>query len=198
MKPITPVAGTGAVAPITDKFVPEKHGPHGFDVASIVLFPKRIQLAILEQGSTARQIMRYGITYKEKYLVYIKAFCDIGADTKLFPKKCSTCGREYSNFPRYIQNTAPVSHGLEPYTDSLDSLHTMQYRNCRCGSTLCINLTEEHFPLLESFWEMLGKESKESNRKIREVVLEFREQCNTYIAENCSSVSDADACCRGI
>ncbi|MBI5250456.1 MAG: hypothetical protein HY912_13265 [Desulfomonile tiedjei] len=135
-------------------------------------------------------ILRARIRYNEKYLKYIKAFCEIGIDSRLFPKKCSTCGREYGSFPEYIHETLPLAHGLEPYTDSLDALHTMQYRNCRCGSTLCINLTEDHYPLLESFWEMLGKESKESGRPIRDVVLEFREQCNAYITENC--VSDAE------
>ncbi len=134
--------------------------------------------------------MKPRINFNEKYLKYIKEFCAIGADTRLFPKKCSTCGCEYSSFPDYIHGTFPVAHGLEPYIDPLDALHTMQYRNCRCGSTLCINLTEEHYPLLESFWEMLGKESKETKRPIREVVLEFREQCNAYIADRCDSNSE--------
>lgn len=130
-------------------------------------------------------ILRRKPEYKEKYVKYIKAFCEIGKGTSLFPKKCSTCRREYTSFPEYIQDTFPVAHGLEPYTDSLDALHTMQYRNCRCGTTLCINFTDEHYPLLENFWEMLGKESKESGRPIREVVMEFREQCNRYMEEGC-------------
>ncbi len=121
--------------------------------------------------------------YDEKFLKYIKAFTGIGKNSRLFPKKCATCGRTYASFPEYIQETLPVAHGLEPYKDSGDALHTMQYRNCRCGSTLCINLTEDDYPLLESFWEMLGKESKERGKPIREIVLEFREQCNRFMEE---------------
>ncbi|MBI5568802.1 MAG: hypothetical protein HY914_02555 [Desulfomonile tiedjei] len=121
--------------------------------------------------------------YNANFLKYIKAFADVGKHSRLFPKKCRTCGHEYADFPQYIQDTLPVGHGLEPYKDSGDALHTMQYRNCRCGSTLSIDLTEDEYPLLESFWEMLGKESKERARPIREVVLEFREQCNRYMSE---------------
>jgi len=121
--------------------------------------------------------------YNKKFLKFIRAFAELGTDSRLFPKKCATCGREYSSFPDYIHRTFPVAHGLEPYKDSSDAIHTMQYRNCRCGSTLCINLTEDDFPLLESLWEMLGRESREQKRPVREIVLEFREECNRYLEE---------------
>jgi hypothetical protein len=123
------------------------------------------------------------VTYNKRFLEYIEAFTEVGKDTELFPKKCSTCGREYTSFPEYIHRTSPVAHGLEPYKDSEDMLHTMQYRNCRCGSTLCILLTQNEYPFLESLWEMLGLESKERSKPLREIVLEFREQCNQYIEE---------------
>jgi hypothetical protein len=122
--------------------------------------------------------------YNSKYLKYIEAFTHIGEDGRLFPKKCRTCGKEYKSFPDYIQRTNPVAHGLEPYTDSLDVLHTMQYRNCLCGSTLCINFTDDDYPLLESFWEMLGREAKEEGKPLREVVMEFREQCNLFMEQH--------------
>src|SRR5271157_3840937 len=37
--------------------------------------------------------------YNEKFLEFIKAFSNIGADTRLFPKTCHTCGRVYRSFP---------------------------------------------------------------------------------------------------
>lgn len=101
----------------------------------------------------------------------------------MFPKKCRTCGREYCSFPEYIHQTLPVAHGLEPYTDSLEEIQTMQYRNCRCGSTLAINLTRESYPLLGSFWEMIAGEAERTGRPSRDIVMEFREQCNRYIIE---------------
>jgi hypothetical protein len=121
--------------------------------------------------------------YNEKYLEFIKAFAEIGQDSGLFPKTCRTCGNVYKSFPDYINRTSPVAHGLEPYTDSMDVLRTMQYRNCRCGSTLSINFTSDTFPLLERFWEMMGKQSKETGKPVREIVLEFREQCNRFMLE---------------
>jgi hypothetical protein len=130
------------------------------------------------------QKMNSATKYNEKFLKFIEAFMEIGTHTKIFPKKCSTCGRVFASFPEYIHGTEPLGHGLEPYKDSVDVLHTMQYRNCRCGTTLALRLTRADYPLLESFWEMIGKESKERNRPVREIVLEFREQCNLYIHEH--------------
>jgi hypothetical protein len=60
----------------------------------------------------------------------------------------------------------------------------MQYRNCTCGSTLVINFTKDEYPLLDRFWEMMGKEAKERGKPLWEVVSEFREQCNRYIMEH--------------
>jgi hypothetical protein len=122
-------------------------------------------------------------TINPKFLEFIRAFAQMGKDTSLFPKRCRTCGKEYCSFPEYIHRTLPVAHGLEPYTDSLDELTTMQYRNCLCGSTLAINLTKESYPLLESFWEMINSEAESAGRAKKEVVLEFREECNRYIIE---------------
>jgi hypothetical protein len=130
--------------------------------------------------------------YNEKFLAFIKAFSNIGADTRLFPKTCHTCGRVYRNFPEYIHNTQPTAHCLEEYGSAVDASFTMQYRNCRCGSTLTIAFTKEIYPLLDRFWEMLGRESKETGKPLREVVTEFREQCNRYVIEH-EEVSGSDA-----
>lgn len=122
-------------------------------------------------------------SYNDAFLEFIKAFAQIGKDSRIFPKKCRACGAVYGNFADYIHNTNPVGHGLEPYLDNLDVPRTLQYRNCRCGTTLTISFTKETYPLIERFWEMIGKESKKSGKPVREVVSEFREQCNRYIKE---------------
>lgn len=119
--------------------------------------------------------------YSERFLEYIQAFAEIGKDSGIFPKTCHTCGVTYESFPDYIHRTSPLGHGLEPYTNSLDVLSTMQYRNCLCGSTLAITFTKKNYPMLERFWEMLGKESKATGKPLWDVVGEFREQCNRYI-----------------
>ena len=121
--------------------------------------------------------------YKPRFFEFIALFARIGKDSRLFPKKCRTCGKEYKSFPEYIHGTEPVGDGLKDYSDTLDLPRTMQYRNCSCGSTLTIMFTKDVYPLLDKFWEMLGKESKESGRPVREVISEFREQCRRYIIE---------------
>ena len=37
--------------------------------------------------------------------------------------------------------------------------------------------------MLDRFWEMIGKESKQTGKPVQEVVTEFREQCNRYVVE---------------
>ncbi len=146
--------------------------------------PERIEDASFGKDKAAN--------YNEKFLAFIKAFANIGADTRLFPKICHTCGKVYRSFPEYIHNTEPTAHCLEEYGSAVDASFTMQYRNCRCGSTLTIAFTKEIYPLLDRFWEMLGRESKETGKPLREVVTEFREQCNRYVIEH-EEVSGRDA-----
>jgi hypothetical protein len=124
-----------------------------------------------------------GFKYNEKFLEFIKLFGRIGSDSRIFPKTCRTCGRVYNSFPEYIRDTSPKAHSLEEYGDTLDPNLTMQYRNCTCGSTLVIPFTKETYPLLDKFWKMLGREAKETGKPLREVVMEFREQCNRYVIE---------------
>jgi hypothetical protein len=121
--------------------------------------------------------------YNNRFLKFIKLFALIGKDSRIFPKKCRACGKEYQSFPEYINATSPVEHCLEDYRETADTFGTMQYRNCACGSTLVINFAKHEYPLLDGFWEMIGKESKEEERPVREIVSEFREQCNRYITE---------------
>ncbi len=121
--------------------------------------------------------------YNPKFLKYIELFVKVGADSRIFPKKCATCGQVFRNFPEYIHRTEAVSEGLADYSGVLDLPRTMQYRNCSCGSTLTILFTKEVYPLLDKFWEMLGMEAKETSRPLVEVVTEFRQQCNRYIHE---------------
>ncbi len=121
--------------------------------------------------------------YNPKFLKFIELFAQIGADSRIFPKKCATCGKVFKNFPEYIHFTEPVSEGLADYSGAMDLPKTMQYRNCSCGSTLTILFTKEVYPLLDKFWEMLGSEARETNRPVVEVVTEFRTQCNRFIQE---------------
>lgn len=133
--------------------------------------------------SEIRQVAIIRSRYNPKFLKYIELFVKVGADSRIFPKKCATCGQVYRNFPEYIHRTEAVSEGLADYSGVLDLPRTMQYRNCSCGSTLTILFTKDVYPMLDKFWEMLGMEARETNRPQVEVVKEFRQQCNRYIHE---------------
>jgi hypothetical protein len=125
-----------------------------------------------------------GFKYNERFLEFIKLFAKIGSDSRIFPKTCHTCGTVYRSFPEYIHNTSPTAHCLEEYGNAVDANFTMQYRNCQCGSTLTIAFTKKTYPLLDRFWEMIGKESKQTGKPVQEVVTEFREQCNRYVVDH--------------
>ena len=122
--------------------------------------------------------------YNERFIEFIKLFALIGKDSRIFPKKCKSCGKVFQSFPEYIHATSPVQHCLEDYREDSDDFGTMQYRNCLCGTTLLINFTRDVYPLLDSFWEMVGREAREREMPVREIVSEFREQCNKYIMEH--------------
>jgi hypothetical protein len=161
----------------------------------ILQFPLKINLGdrvrgrskkrfkVIEERQVEGQLKKSGFNYNERFLEFIKLFAQIGADSRIFPKTCHTCGRVYRSFPEYIHNTSPIAHCLEEYGTAMDANFTMQYRNCDCGSTLTIVFTKKTYPLLDRFWEMIGKESKATGRPLREVVTEFREQCNRYVVE---------------
>ncbi len=121
--------------------------------------------------------------YNRRFMEFIEIFARLGEDTRLFPKKCRSCGKAYQSFPEYIHGTSAVQHCLEDYRDVSSGLGTMQYRNCSCGTTLTISFSQDDYPMLDRFWEMIGREAKKSSRPVQEVVSEFREQCNRYIVE---------------
>jgi hypothetical protein len=133
-----------------------------------------------------------GFQYNERFFEFIKLFALIGADSRIFPKTCQTCGRVYSSFPEYLQKTSAAAHGLEEYDISLDPNFTMQYRHCVCGSTLTIAFTKATYPVLDKFWEMLGAEAKRTGKPLREIVAEFRDQCNHYVIEQENSENSSD------
>ena len=130
--------------------------------------------------------------YEPRFLEFIRLFATIGKDGNLFPKVCNTCGIEYESFSEYLHNTTPVGHALEDCTNVMDVPYTMQYRNCPCGSTLVLVLTDETFPVLERFWQTLKEVAEESGRPLKEVVNQFRDQCNQYVIDSYLAREEGD------
>jgi hypothetical protein len=124
-----------------------------------------------------------GTPYNKRFLPFITLFGRIGKDKRLFPKRCSACGAEYHSFAEFLQGTTPLRHGLEDVKSVMRAPYTMQYRNCACGTSLVLSLTEDIFPELDRFWDMLQREADETGKDLYEVVSAFRDQCNRYILE---------------
>ena len=63
--------------------------------------------------------------YNPRFLEFIELFARIGDDSRLFPKKCRTCGQEYKSFPDYIHGAESLANGLADYSDALDVARSM-------------------------------------------------------------------------
>lgn len=118
-----------------------------------------------------------------RFREFIELFARIGSDERIFPKKCNACGKMYRSFPEYIHATTPAGHALEDCTDVMQVPYAMQYRNCRCGTTLVLSITEETYPLIERFWNTLREIASEEKRPLAKVVSDFRDQCNRYVKD---------------
>lgn len=53
----------------------------------------------------------------------------------IFPKKCSSCGAEYSNYNDYLSKTSRLEND---HSARFDAIGLQDYRDCRCRSTLMI------------------------------------------------------------
>lgn len=59
---------------------------------------------------------------------------------KKFPKKCNTCEKIFNNREEYIKGTQKVSTPTSPGGSVLNNQGVLEFRNCKCGSTLLILL----------------------------------------------------------
>lgn len=55
-----------------------------------------------------------------------------------FPKKCNTCDTIYNNREEYINGTNQVTTPTSPGGSVLNNQGVLEFRNCKCGSTLLI------------------------------------------------------------
>jgi hypothetical protein len=100
--------------------------------------------------------------------------------TKLFPKACRVCGRNFHTLSEYVSETKPKSHVFEDCSEIMKMPFTMVYRHCTCGNTLVMTFTQENFPALDFFWSVLREEALRSERTLTSVVSEFSELCDRY------------------
>ena len=58
---------------------------------------------------------RKGFNYNPRFLEFIELFAKIGADSRIFPKKCGTCGalvQKLSRLHTFYGTSSPRTSGL--------------------------------------------------------------------------------------
>lgn len=122
--------------------------------------------------------------YNERFLQFLKLFSDIDTDENLFPRECRVCGTRFRNVGEYCQSTNPKGHCFEDCRNlSKSKPFMMLYRHCKCGNTLVLTITEQAFPHLNAFWQMLHDEASDSERLIKEVIAEFADQFDRFVLD---------------
>ncbi len=119
--------------------------------------------------------------YNKFFLEYMRLFTEAGNSEKLFPKQCAACKRKFRSLADYVGSTAPRRHSMEDCRSTMGRPFTMIYRQCGCGNTLVINVTEEAFAFLDSFWDMLTGEAQKQGKPLAEVVTDFVGQWERYV-----------------
>ena len=128
---------------------------------------------LLEKGTS--------FNYNESFLNYMRLFAEAGNSEKLFPKQCAACKRKFESLAHYIRSTASRRHSIEDCRSTMGRPFTMIYRQCGCGNTLVVNITEETFAFLDNFWEMLTSEAQRQGKHLTEVITDFVGQWELYL-----------------
>ncbi len=116
-----------------------------------------------------------------RFLEFMKLFGRVDAVAGLFPRECRVCRTMFASVEEYCGATSPKGHCFEDCRSFNATPVMMLYRHCTCGNTLVLTLTEEEFPGLDSFWQMLQDEAEESGRSVKEVAADFADQCDRYM-----------------
>lgn len=112
---------------------------------------------------------------------FIQKLSLINNHKNLFPKKCRTCGKDYENLYHYICDTEAKAQSIEDAGKIMGKSFTMIYRNCCCGNTLVITITDEIMPEIKLFWKTLRTRAENSGEPIKEIVASFLEEWENEI-----------------
>jgi hypothetical protein len=112
---------------------------------------------------------------------FIQQFSLINNDKDLFPKKCRTCGKEYESLYHYIYDTEAKAQSMEDAGEIMGRSSTMIYRNCSCGNTLVVTVTDEIFTSIKDFWKAVRSMADKSNQPVKDVVKSFVDEWESQI-----------------
>jgi hypothetical protein len=122
------------------------------------------------------------IDFNKRFLEFFRLLANGKIDRGLFPRDCRLCGETFQDVAEYCCLTKPKAHCFEDCRSLSDSNPFMLfYRHCKCGNTLAVTISEDMFPDLHLFWQMLHDESEGSGRMLKDVIIEFVGQFDQYL-----------------
>ncbi|MGO8881934.1 MAG: hypothetical protein ACLPVO_12380 [Desulfomonilaceae bacterium] len=119
---------------------------------------------------------------------FIQQFSLINNDKDLFPKKCRTCGKKYESLYHYIYDTEAKAQSMEDAGEIMGKSFTMIYRNCSCGNTLVVSVTDEILPSIKDFWKAVRRLAYKSNMPVKEIVTSFVDEWERQIRNHFNCV----------
>lgn len=118
---------------------------------------------------------------------FIELMAQLNTSGKIPAKECRACGKTYCDLHQYIWETEAKAQSMEDAGGVMGKPFTMMYRNCSCGNTLVLTLTDQNFPELDKFWDMIRQESEFAQLPLRETVLRFMLEWEDYIDKHQNS-----------
>jgi hypothetical protein len=122
-------------------------------------------------------------TFTKGFIEFLELFAHLGEKGNIFPRECRVCKKTFYNMTDFSGTTIPKKHCFEDCRTEKRRF-MMFYRHCTCGNTLVLLLTDEMFPELDSFWDMLQRESKNSQRSLQQTTADFADQLDRYLLES--------------
>ena len=120
-------------------------------------------------------------TRDQVFSSFVQQFSIMNNSRNIFPKKCRTCGKEYESLYQYLCDTEAKAQSMEDAGEIMGKSSTMIYRNCSCGNTLVVTVTDQILPTISDFWRALRRMAEIQGKPLKEVVALFVEEWERQI-----------------
>jgi hypothetical protein len=120
-------------------------------------------------------------TRDQVFSSFVQQFSIMNNNRNIFPKKCRTCGKVYESLYQYLCDTEAKAQSLEDAGEIMGKSSTMIYRNCSCGNTLVVTVTDQILPSITDFWRELRRMAEIQGKPLKEVVTLFVEDWERQI-----------------
>jgi hypothetical protein len=128
-------------------------------------------------------------TRDQVFSAFFQKFSIINNSRNLFPKKCRTCGKKYESLYQYLCDTEAKGQSMEDVGEIMGKSSTMIYRNCSCGNTLVVTVTDQILPSIADFWRELRHLAKFNETPLNEIVASFVEEWENQIHKQYSCLT---------